>query len=121
MKIGTCVMIYRLWNPDYITSILYDQQGYRNFFKSLVQLGISDPRIIRRVAQLFISQKRYDDALIILQGMLQGAPEYVELHYLAGITFKEQERFEQAINHVEQALKYAPDNPGIQALAKFIV
>jgi tetratricopeptide (TPR) repeat protein len=71
-------------------------------FIDLGQRSHQDQEIIRKLVQNYIDPKLYDDAIIALEGMLMGAPESSDLHYLAGITFEGQNDTKNAIKHLQQ-------------------
>jgi tetratricopeptide (TPR) repeat protein len=66
-----------------------------------------DPNVIGTVLQYLVLQKRLDDALIILNGMAQGATESAEIAYAAGIVQYEKENLEKAL---AQFRKIEPDS-----------
>ena len=58
--------------------------------KILSMLGkksINNPEITRTLIQLYIDQKNYAGAIIIIEGLLKGVPENSDLHYIAGVAF----------------------------------
>jgi len=71
-------------------------------FKDLGQRSNQDQEIIRKLVQNYIDPKHFDDAVIALVGMLKGAPESSDLHYLAGISFEGQNDTHNAINQLQQ-------------------
>jgi len=79
---------------------LADQGAAR--FKDLGQRSNQDQEVIRKLVQNYIEPERYDDAVIALEGMLEGAPESSDLHYLTGISYEGQNDTENAIIHLQQ-------------------
>ena len=69
--------------------LFYQKNGFAEEGEDLLKdLGLrsgQDPEIIRKVIQLYIDPKQYDDAIIVLEGMLKGMPDSSDLHYLAGV------------------------------------
>lgn len=58
--------------------------------KILSELGrqsVNNPEIVRTLIRLYIEQKNYAGAIIIIEGLLKGAPENSDLHYIAGVAF----------------------------------
>ncbi|MDM8538563.1 tetratricopeptide repeat protein [Desulfobacterales bacterium HSG17] len=49
--------------------------------------SINNPEIIRTLIRLYIEQKNYAGAIIIIEGLLKGGPENSDLHYIAGVAF----------------------------------
>ena len=71
----------------------------------LTDLGLrseQDPEIIRKVVQLYIDPKKYDDAIIILEGMLKGLPDSSDLQYLAGVSSDGQGDDDNAIQYFKR-------------------
>ncbi len=78
--------------------------------KILAELGalsLKDPELLKKVIQYHISEERYDDAVIIITGMLGGAPDSSDLHYLAGVSYDGLKKKDPALNHL---LKVRPDS-----------
>ncbi|MBW1955995.1 MAG: tetratricopeptide repeat protein [Deltaproteobacteria bacterium] len=98
-------------NPDSIRSrlglgLLYHQLGdlkaSEGYLKSLGEESRKDPEIIRQLFNLYLDEKNYDAAIVILAGMLQGAPDASDLHYLMGIAHDGKENKTEAIRHMQQ-------------------
>lgn len=75
-----------------------------NIFKELGLKSISDPDVIRKVLKHFVAQKRYTDAITVLEGMLKGAPESSDIHYIAGIAYDGNKNKKMAIMHFKQVM-----------------
>ncbi len=56
-------------------------------FKDLGIRSTTDTGVIRKVIRLFMDQKNFDAAVIILEGMLKGAPESSEIYYVKGVAY----------------------------------
>ena len=56
-------------------------------FKKLGERSRTEFEVIIKVIQLYIDQKKYDEGLVVIQGMLQAVPDSSELHHIAGIAF----------------------------------
>ena len=65
----------------------------------LGQRSQTEFEIIVSVVRLYLDPKRYEDAEIIVRGMLIGAPGSSEINHLAGITYYGLEQNESAISH----------------------
>ena len=76
-------------------------------FKRLGQKSRSNMDIVRTVVQLYIEKKHYQDGIIILEGMLKGAPASSELNYVAGIAYDGLKNNEMAL---KRFLKVQPDS-----------
>jgi len=73
----------------------------------LNDLGVrsgQDQEIIRKLVQDYIDPKAYDDAVIILEGMLKGAPHSSDLHYLVGVSYAGQDDDDNAMRHLKQVV-----------------
>ena len=63
----------------------------------------SDPQqIMQYISQLFISRQRYDDARTLLAGLLRGAPEKSNLHYLLGVIYDKQQQPAEALRQFSE-------------------
>ena len=72
-----------------------------SFFAELGRQAETDRMVINAVIQNLIAQKRYDDAIIILSGMLAATPDNQDLHYLAGVTKYLMKKYDEALVHLE--------------------
>ncbi|HMA68205.1 MAG TPA: tetratricopeptide repeat protein [Desulfosalsimonadaceae bacterium] len=68
----------------------------KEVFAELGRRSAEDKSVIRTVVQRLVLNKRYDEALTVLSGMLAGAPEGSGLRYASGIARYKQEQYEQA-------------------------
>jgi tetratricopeptide (TPR) repeat protein len=76
-------------------------------FEKLGRRSMTEFEVIIKVIQLYIDQKKYDEGLVVLQGMLQAAPDSSELHHIAGIAFYGKKDNQSALAHFR---KVAPDS-----------
>lgn len=98
-------------NPNNIRAALelgcyYHGKGkVRDAQKLFIDLGKrskSKFEIILNILQLYIDKKKYDSAIIILEGMLKGAPENSDIHHIAGIAFYGKKDNEKAMMHFKK-------------------
>jgi tetratricopeptide (TPR) repeat protein len=72
-------------------ALLYHQNGRKKeanaIFKSLGSRSLEDFDIILQIIQLYLEKDRNDEAIIVVNGLLAGAPDSSELHHLSGIAF----------------------------------
>ncbi|WP_207679651.1 tetratricopeptide repeat protein [Desulfonema magnum] len=103
-------------NPDNIRAMMglayyYHKIGLsENAEELLTELGersATEPGVIRNLVQFYIDQKQYEPAVVILEGMLKGAPDNSDIHYAAGITFDGMQNEAMAIKHFS---KVTPDS-----------
>ena len=91
--------------------LFYQKNGFEKEGQSLLQdLGQrseQDPEIIRKVIQLYIDPKQYDDAIVVLEGMLKGLPDSSDLLYLTGISYDGKGNDDSALEHFKMV---GPDN-----------
>ena len=59
-------------------------------------------QIMQYVSQLFISRQRYNEARTLLVGLLRGAPEKSDLHYLLGIIYDKQQQPAEALRQFSE-------------------
>ena len=83
--------------------LYYHNSGMDNEFKAIIgelsRKSLTNPNITRKIVFLFLEKKRFDDALVILRGMLNHQPESSDLNYLTGVVYNE-------IKDMENARKY---------------
>lgn len=82
-------------------------QASRTFFAELGRQAETDRTVINVIIQNLVAQKRYDDAIAVLDGMLFVTPGNQDLHYLAGVTEYLMNRFDGALAHLK---KVEPDS-----------
>ena len=68
----------------------------------LAAKSLSDPEVIRKVAQIYLDEEKYDDAIIVLERMLKSLPGSSGIHYVAGIAYNGINDKEMAIVHFKQ-------------------
>jgi tetratricopeptide (TPR) repeat protein len=73
-------------------------------FMNLGKRSLSDPNITRKFVQAFLDKKEFDASVIIIQGLLKGAPESSDLHYVAGVAYDGKGEKEKAISHFKNVL-----------------
>lgn len=76
-------------------------------FQDLGRRSQTDRTLIPQIARKFLEQEAYDDAMILLDGMLRGAPENPDLNYLSGIAADGKGEKELAVAHMR---KIGPDS-----------
>ncbi|OQX00856.1 MAG: hypothetical protein BWK80_61115 [Desulfobacteraceae bacterium IS3] len=84
------------------------------------QLGIrsrSEADVMRLVAQQYIEQKDFKNAVVLLEGMLKGAPDSSELHYIIGVAYEGVNNVDKTISHLK---KVTPDSRFFQNAAAHI-
>ena len=81
-------------NPDNIEIAFELALAYQNnhrpgesavLLKQTGEKSLSDRLVIRTLIKNYLEEKRYDEALVLLKGMMAGAPESEELYYISGI------------------------------------
>ncbi|MDX9787594.1 MAG: tetratricopeptide repeat protein [Desulfobacterales bacterium] len=96
-------------NPDNIEimmelALFYQKGGKRNRANEiLLNLGLrseTDRTVIPILARQYIEQEAFDDAAVLLEGMLKGAPESSDIHYLLGVTQDERQDKTAAIGYL---------------------
>lgn len=73
-----------------------------NLLTDLGARSLSDQQVIRTLVQHYLEQKRFDASIIVVTGMLEGAPKSSELNYLAGLAHEGTERSEKALAFFEK-------------------
>ena len=67
--------------------------------KLLGRRSLKESAIIRKLIQNYIEQQRNTQALVILRGMLKGAPHNSELNYIAATVYHLKKKNSKAIHH----------------------
>jgi tetratricopeptide (TPR) repeat protein len=84
----------------------YHQMGMtedaERIFKVLGARSIAEKEVIRQVVKRYLSPKEYDAAVIILEGMLKGAPDSSELNYVTGVAFDGKKDQDKAIMYFKK-------------------
>ncbi|MDM8516001.1 tetratricopeptide repeat protein [Desulfobacterales bacterium HSG16] len=86
----------------------------RDFFKKLGKENGSNPEILRSVVRIYVNEKKYDDAAIILDGMIAAVPADSDIRYVAGIVYEGMKKNEEALTHFK---KVFPDSTFYQNAA----
>ena len=73
-----------------------------NLFNDLAAKSLSDPEVIREVVRIYLDKKKYNDAIIVIEGMLKSLPGSSDIHYAAGIAYNAINDKETAIVHFKQ-------------------
>lgn len=100
-------------DPDNIRAAIelgyfYYQDGRKNdaeeIFSDLGTRSLTDSEVIREIVQLYIDPKEYHAAAVVLEGMLKGAPESSDIHYIAGIAYDGIDDKQMAIMHLKKVI-----------------
>ena len=68
-------------------------------FKKLGQRSISEFEVIIKTIQLYIDKKKYDEGIVILQGMQKAVPESPDIHHILGVAFYGKKENQSALGH----------------------
>ncbi len=79
-------------------------------FKDLGAKSLTDQTVIINFLKLYLDNKQYAAAAIVLEGMLKGAPECSDIHYLMGLTWYEYEGKEDYGKAEKHFKKVAPES-----------
>jgi tetratricopeptide (TPR) repeat protein len=94
------------------TALLYHKTGQTDpAGRQLRDLGneaLKDTRLLMTAVDLYLSQKRYEDAVIVFSEMLQADPENDNFNFFLGMAHESSQNPEQAIAHY---LKVSPAHP----------
>jgi len=94
------------------TALLYYKTGQTDLAsQQLTDLGNRarhDTRLLMTAVDLYLSQKRYEDAVIVFSEMLQTDPDNDNFNFFLGMAHESSQNPEQAIEHY---LKVSPAHP----------
>jgi tetratricopeptide (TPR) repeat protein len=68
-------------------------------FIKLGKRSITEFEVIIKTIQLYIDKKKYDEGIVILQGMLKAVPESPDIHHILGIAFYGKKDNQNALGH----------------------
>jgi tetratricopeptide (TPR) repeat protein len=85
---------------------VYHQKGEKKraaeIFASLGKRSVNDQQVFRTLVRNFLDIEDYESALIIIHGMLKGAPQSSELKYLYGVALDGVGKKDAAIEQLKQ-------------------
>ena len=84
-----------------------DTELAQQIFTKLGRRSKTEFEILVKVIQLYVDRKRYDDALVVLNGMLEGVPDSSDIHHITGIAYYSKDNYDTAISHF---IKVMPDS-----------
>jgi len=94
------------------TALLYHKTGQTDpAGRRLSDLGkeaLNDTRLLMTAVDLYLSQKRYEDAVIVFSQMLEADPDNDNFNFFLGMAHESSQNPEQAIDHY---LKVSPAHP----------
>jgi tetratricopeptide (TPR) repeat protein len=79
-----------------------DEAAAGRIFNQLGRRSIQDPTVFQYVATLCFEKKQFRQATILLEGMLTGASENADMHYLLGICYDELNQPNKALEQLEK-------------------
>jgi tetratricopeptide (TPR) repeat protein len=86
--------------------LYYHNSGMDKEFNAIAgelsRKSLTNPDITRKIVFLFLEKKRFDDALVILKGMLAHQPDSSDLNYLTGVVYNEIEDSEAARKYLKR-------------------
>jgi tetratricopeptide (TPR) repeat protein len=71
-------------------------------FRDLGEKNAANPHLIGMILRFYIENKKNNDALVIVAGMLKGNPESPDLHYLMGVALDAAQDPHSALFHFEK-------------------
>lgn len=94
------------------TALLYHKTGQTGRagqqFRDLGNQARHDTRLLMTAVDLYLSQKRYEDAVIVFSGMLPADPDNDNFNFFLGMAHESSQHPEQAIGHY---LNVSPAHP----------
>lgn len=77
----------------------------RALFSDLAQRSDSSFEVVLKVIQTYLETDRYDDGLMVIEGVLASAPQNSDLQYLAGVAYYGKKDFDNARKHFGRVQK----------------
>ncbi|VEN72742.1 conserved hypothetical protein [Candidatus Desulfarcum epimagneticum] len=82
-----------------------ERERAAEIFRDLGEKSGANPHLIVVISRFYIQNKKNDDALVIVGGMLKGNPESPDLHYLMGMALETAKDPHSALFHFEKLKK----------------
>ncbi len=79
-----------------------------SLFEELGHEAKETPRLVMSAVDTFLSEKRYQDAVIVFSQLIKADPDNANLNFFTGMAYEAVEKKETAIQHY---LKVTPDHP----------
>jgi tetratricopeptide (TPR) repeat protein len=84
-------------------AVVYIEQGRKDQGNRILEtLGVEsqqDVEVMRKVVQLYLDPQNFDQAIMVLNGMLKSVPDNADLNYLAGIAYDGKGDTDTALQH----------------------
>jgi tetratricopeptide (TPR) repeat protein len=71
-------------------------------FSDLGNRSLTETDVLVKLVQEYLDQKRYDELIVIIKGMLKGAPENSDLSYILGVAYSGVDKLKDAVFHFLQ-------------------
>jgi tetratricopeptide (TPR) repeat protein len=84
-----------------------DQDAAEEIFLQLGQRSRTEFEVLVQVIQIYVDQKKYDEALVALHGMLKAVPDSSDVHHVLGIAYYSKNNYDAAVTHF---IKVMPDS-----------
>jgi tetratricopeptide (TPR) repeat protein len=81
-----------------------DQDAAEEIFLELGRRSRTEFEVLVQVIQIYVDQKKYDEALVVLRGMLKAAAESSDIHHVTGIAFYSKNDFDAAVKHFTKVM-----------------
>ncbi|MBW2410746.1 MAG: tetratricopeptide repeat protein [Deltaproteobacteria bacterium] len=81
-----------------------DQKAAEEIFVKLGHRSRTEFEVLVQVIQVYVDQKKYDEALVVLQGMLKAVADSSDIHHVTGIAFYSKNDFDSAVKHFTQVM-----------------
>jgi tetratricopeptide (TPR) repeat protein len=78
------------------------QQESKQILTSLGARIGQEPEILRKVVRAYLDPKKYDESIIVLQGMRLGAPQSSDISYLLGVAYDGRKQYKVSVHHLKQ-------------------
>ncbi len=75
------------------------KKNAEELFIKLGKKSIKDISVIKTVSSIFFSEKNYNGACTVYEGMLKGAPNSDSIHYSAGLSYDLNKKYKKALLH----------------------
>ena len=80
------------------------KQKAETLFKQLGEKSQTDSSVLKTIIHLYMNSSQFDIIKVVTEGMLKGAPNSSDIHYLAGVAYDKTDKKKQALEHFKKVL-----------------
>jgi tetratricopeptide (TPR) repeat protein len=86
--------------------LIYWKEGRKkdakNLFQEMGRRSNNEFDVVLKVIQTYLEPDRYNDAIVVVEGLLEGTPDNPDLHHLAGVAYYGVKKNDEALRHFSE-------------------